>query len=309
MRFPARTTRPVGKLVARVVVIGEAMLELVRKGENWQLGYGGDTLNSAIHLARAGHDVAYLTAVGSDPLSSDLKSRWAAEGLDISLVLDHPTRSTGLYAITNDVAGERSFTYWRETSAAREMFELDAMAAAKARTKCAELLGFSLISLAILPDAGRRHLLNLASLVRANGGKVAFDGNYRPRLWTSRDEAVHWRDLAIGVADCGLPTFEDETALSSEADAASVAAHWQELGCAETVVKLGAAGCRLPDGLVVAPEEVLAPVDTSGAGDAFNAGYLGARLDGSDPVAAARAGHALAGWTILRHGAIPPAEA
>ena len=309
MRFPARTTRPVGKLVARVVVIGEAMLELVRKGENWQLGYGGDTLNTAIHLARTGHDVAYLTAVGSDPLSSDLKSRWAAEGLDISLVLDHPTRSTGLYAITNDVAGERSFTYWRETSAAREMFELDAMAAAKARTKCAELLGFSLISLAILPDAGRRHLLNLASLVRANGGKVAFDGNYRPRLWASREEAVHWRDLAIGVADYGLPTFEDETALSSEADAASVAAHWQELGCAETVVKLGAAGCRLPDGLVVAPEEVLAPVDTSGAGDAFNAGYLGARLDGSDPVAAARAGHALAGWTILRHGAIPPAEA
>ncbi len=172
MRFPARTTRSVGKLVARVVVIGEAMLELVRKGENWQLGYGGDTLNTAIHLARAGHDVAYLTALGSDPLSSDLKYRWAAEGLDISLVLDHPTRSTGLYAITNDVAGERSFTYWRETSAAREMFELDAMAAAKARTKCAELLGFSLISLAILPDAGRRHLLNLASLVRANGGKV-----------------------------------------------------------------------------------------------------------------------------------------
>jgi hypothetical protein len=42
------------------------MLELARKGGDWRLAYGGDTLNTAIHLARAGHDVAYLTAIGSD---------------------------------------------------------------------------------------------------------------------------------------------------------------------------------------------------------------------------------------------------
>jgi 2-dehydro-3-deoxygluconokinase len=107
--------------LARIVVIGEGMLELSRKGEGWQLGYGGDTLNTAIHLARAGHDVAYLTALGIDPMSANLKARWAAEGLDTSLVLDHPSRSTGLYAISTDAAGERSFAYWRDSSAARQM--------------------------------------------------------------------------------------------------------------------------------------------------------------------------------------------
>ncbi len=284
------------------------MLELSRGGPGWQLGYGGDTLNTAIHMARAGHAVAYLTALGSDPLSTDLKTRWAAEGLDTSLVLDHLTRSTGLYAISTDAAGERSFAYWRDTSAAREMFVLPGSAAALERAGHADLIAFSLITLAILPPAGREVLLALARTVRSRGGQVAFDGNYRPRLWADAAEAAQARDAAIALASIGLPTLEDEAALSGQDSADAVAAHWQGLGCAETVVKLGAQGCRLPDGSVIAPEAVLAPVDTSGAGDAFNAGYLAARLDGADPARAARAGHTLAGWTIMRPGAIPARE-
>lgn len=281
------------------------MLELSRKGGDWQLGYGGDTLNTAIHLARAGKDVAYFTAIGSDPLSQDLKRQWAHEGLDTALVLEHPTRNTGLYAISTDPQGERSFTYWRETSAAREIFALPSTAAALAQFVAADLLAFSLITLAILPPTARAELLDLARNVRGRGGQVAFDGNYRARLWQSPAEARAARDAAIACATIGLPTLEDEVALGAEADPAAIAAHWQGLGCAETVVKLGAEGCRLPDGQIVAPAEVLTPIDTSGAGDAFNGGYLAARMRGSDLPSAARAGHAFAAWTIMRPGAIP----
>lgn len=291
--------------MARIVVIGEGMLELVRTGENWQLGYGGDTLNTAIHLARAGHDVAYLTALGSDPLSADLKAQWATDGLDTSLVLDHPTSSTGLYAISTDGAGERSFAYWRDTSAARQMFALPGMTKALAAAEQADLLCYSLISLAILPPVDRERVFALARIIRGRCGKVAFDGNYRPRLWTSADEARRVRDAAIGVADIGLPTLEDEILLSGAADAEAVARHWIGLGCDETVVKLGPDGCRLPDGTILPPPEVLSPVDTSGAGDAFNGGYLAARMNGASMDDAARAGHALAGWCVLRGGAIP----
>lgn len=288
----------------RAVFVGEAMLELSQGGDGWRLGHGGDTLNTAIHMARKGHSVAYLTAIGSDPLSHGLRPAWAAEGLDTGLVLVDPARSTGLYAISTDAAGERSFSYWRDASAARTMFALPDMAAALDTAAGADLLAFSLISLAILPDEGREALLALAGRVRGNGGRVAFDGNYRPRLWSSAEVAAQWRDRAVALADIGLPTLEDEALLGTEG-ADAVAAHWQGLGCAETVVKLGAAGCRLPDGTLVPPPAVLAPVDTSGAGDAFNAGYLGARLDGASPADAALAGHALAGWTIMRPGAIP----
>ena len=138
---------------------------------------------------------------------------------------------------------------------------------------------------------------------------MVFDGNYRPRLWADPAEARDWRDRAIAVADIGLPTLEDETALSGAADAAAVQRHWQQLGCGETVVKQGADGCLLPDGTLLAPPARLDPVDTSGAGDAFNGSYLAARLDGADITAAARAGHELAGWVVLRRGAIPARDA
>jgi 2-dehydro-3-deoxygluconokinase len=246
--------------------------------------------------------------LGADPFSAEMKRGWDAEGLDVSLVLAHPTRHTGLYAISTDEAGERSFSYWREASAAQEMFALPETAAALEAAAGAELLYFSLISLAILPPAARSRLLTLAAEIRAHGGIVAFDGNYRPRLWNKPGEAQAARDAAVAVADIGLPTLDDEQALLGHATAESVAGHWADLGCEQTVVKLGEQGCRLPDGRIIAPDRVLRPVDTSGAGDAFNAGYLSARLNGASIEAAARAGHALAAWTITRPGAIPPRD-
>lgn len=294
--------------MARIVCIGEGMLELSRDGTRWKLGHGGDTLNTAIHLARVGHDVAYLTALGSDPFSEDLRAQWRAEGLDTSLILADPARHPGLYAISTDAAGERSFTYWRGDSAARGMFGLPGMDIALASAGQADLLVFSLISLAVLPREGRAQVYALARAVRARGGKVAFDGNYRPRLWRSAAEARAARDAAIACADFGLPTLDDEAmllAIPGLLDEDAVAAHWQALGCAETVVKLGARGCRLPNGRIAAPHKRLSPIDASGAGDAFNAGYLTARLAGRAIADAAPAGHQIAGWVVMRQGAIP----
>lgn len=290
------------------VFVGEGMLELSRDGDAWQLGHGGDTLNTAIHLARAGIHTSYLSAVGNDPFSLDLRRRWVAEGLDDTLLLIHPTRGPGLYAISTDSQGERSFTYWRGESAARELFNCPGIEAALARASQARLLGFSLITLAILPVQDRQALLRLAHQVKSRGGLVAFDGNYRPRLWPSAAEACAWRDAALGVATIGFPTLDDERQLGSPDSADAVATQWKALGCIETVVKLGARGCRLPDGRLIAPVQRLKPVDTSGAGDAFNGGYLSARLSGALPVEAAHAGNALAGWCIMRRGALPPRD-
>jgi 2-dehydro-3-deoxygluconokinase len=282
------------------------MLELSQAGTGWRMGYGGDTLNTAIHLAREGVNAAYLTALGTDPFSADLKAQWLAEGLDTSLVLAQPACNPGLYAITCDEAGERSFTYWRGESAARRLFECDGIGSALESAAEADILGFSLITMAILPEAGRLALLDLARRVAKRGGMVVFDGNYRPRLWPDQAEAQRCRDAAVAVATIGLPTLEDESALSGETSAAQVASHWTGLGCGEVVIKLGAEGAFLPDGSVISPPEVLKPVDTSGAGDAFNGGFLTARASGASIVNAVMAGHRLAGWCVMNHGAIPP---
>lgn len=289
----------------RAVLVGEAMLELTQDGSLWRLAYGGDTLNTAIHMARAGIATAYLTALGSDPFSRQMLRSWQAEGLDTSLALVAPEHHPGLYAISIDSRGERSFTYWRENSAARRLFSCPDIEKALAAAEQADLLVYSLISLAVLSPADRERLHELAARIRRRGGRVAFDGNFRPRLWSSVEEARAARDKAIACADIGLPTLEDELAIGDARDAPSVLAHWTALGCRETVIKLGARGCMLPDGQTLAPPELLQPVDTSGAGDAFNGGYLAGRLQGAGVRDAAIAGNRLAGWCVMRRGAIP----
>lgn len=294
--------------MSRIVCVGEGMLELRQKDGEWRLGTGGDVLNTAIHLARFGHDVAFLSALGDDPFSADLRGRWDAEGLDTSLVLSHPQRHCGLYAISTDEHGERSFTYWREASAAREMFALPESREALRTAAGAELLYFSLITLAILPPEGRNRLFGLAAEVRGNGGIVAFDNNYRARLWNSPTEAAAARDTAITRATIGLPTLADESELSSSNDADDIARRWRAGGCPEVAVKLGDCGCQLPSGEVQPPPESVRVVDSSGAGDAFNAGYLAERLRDAEPATAALHGQHLAAWTLARRGAIPPRD-
>ena len=292
--------------MARIVVVGEGMLELSRGdgGRDWRLGYGGDTLNMAIHLARLGCDVGYLTALGDDPFSHDLRRDWTAEGIDPALILTDAARRPGLYAITNDPDGERHFTYWRGESAARRLFALPGTDAALAVAARADLLVFSMISLAILPPEGRAALFDLAARVRAGGGRVAFDTNYRPALWPDPATARMVHGAAMACTDIGLPTIEDEAALTGAGDGAAVLDRWHTAGVGEVVVKQGADGCAI-DGAIVPPALRLVPLDTSGAGDAFNAGYLQARLTGSPPGAAAQAGHRLAAWVVMNRGALP----
>lgn len=294
----------------RICVIGEGMIELSGAEGSWQISFGGDTLNTAIHLARFGRHVQYFTALGDDRFSADMKAAWTKQGVDVSLVLTAPDRSPGLYAIATDEKGERTFTYWRGESAARRMFDLAGAARASECAAGADLIVFSLISLAILPPASRVALLDLCRAARARGTRIAFDGNYRPRLWSDANKAREWRDKAIALCDIGLPTLSDEMLLQGEPgiSAAEVARLWGAPQC-EIVVKLGAEGCLLPDGALSPPPPLSTVVDTSGAGDAFNAGYLHARLNGAAPSEAAARGHRLAGWVIARRGAIPARDA
>ena len=292
--------------IKRVVCVGEAMVELSPRQGRWDVHYGGDTLNAALHLTRLGHNVSYLTALGGDPFAGHMRQAWGREGLDVSQVLTIPEKTTGLYAIDTDERGERHFSYWRSDSAARSLFLAPGIDQAVDKAHEADLLFFSLITLAILPDEGRELVLRMARNVRTHRGKVAFDSNYRPRLWENAEAARTWRDRAIAVAGIGLPSLDDETRLGSGADAAeTVRDHWVTWGCREVVVKMGGVGVMLPDGTAVNPENQLHALDTSGAGDAFDAGYLAARLRGLPPDRAAAHGQQLAGWTVMRQGAIP----
>jgi 2-dehydro-3-deoxygluconokinase len=274
------------------------------------MGFAGDTANVAVYCARGGVSAAYLSAVGDDPHSAQMRAFLGAEGVDCSLVLTHPTRVPGLYAIHTDAQGERSFTYWREQSAAREFFALPGAADALDKAAGARMLYLSGITLSLFSEAGRAKVADLAAKVRQRGGEVVFDGNYRPRGWP--DAAAARAAFAQIAPHCSvvLPTFEDEAALFGDSDPLDTIARWHSSGARLVVVKLGRAGAllsRTGDAVRSIPcPEPKAARDTTGAGDSFNAAFLTTLLGGAEPEAAVLAGHRLAGEVVMHSGAIIP---
>jgi len=298
----------------RVVSFGECMLEL--QGQAFgtlRQTYGGDTLNTAVYLARCGRAhglvVDYATALGDDPLSSGLLQRWQAEGLATALVRRLPGRLPGLYMIDVDAQGERHFSYWRDQAAARAYFDAPAGSTPlEQQADSVDALYFSGISLAILPAAGQLRLLAAAARVRQRGGLVAFDNNYRPRLWADVQAARSAFAAATATATLALMTLDDEQALWGQPDAALQLQHTLALAPPELVVKRGARPTlvREADGVVheVPTERVVQVVDTTAAGDSFAGAYLAARLSGAPAAQAAAAGNRLAARVVQHRGAV-----
>jgi 2-dehydro-3-deoxygluconokinase len=299
---------------SRIICIGEVMIELARGGDGrFGIACGGDTFNTAVYLARAGLIVSYATALGDDRYSDGIVALAAAEGLETDLILRVPGRMPGLYLIETNPAGERTFHYWRDNAPARELFELPDWGRIAERVLTARLIYFSGITLSLYSNVGLGRFLAVLEMARQHGVRVAFDGNFRPRGW--RGDVARARTVfmeALKRVDVALPTFDDEALLWGDPSPEATVERLQAFGITEIAVKNGpnsalvAAGGRQE---FIAVPDVVVPVDTTAAGDSFNAGYMAARLSGENPGSAALAGHRLAAQKIQHRGAIMPRDA
>lgn len=297
-----------------VVSIGECMVELARGPDGrYGLAFGGDTFNTTVYLARAGVAVAYATRLGDDPYSSGILDLAAAEGVETGLIGRAACRMPGLYLIETDGKGERTFWYWRDRAPARELFEAPDADRIAAALGAARLVYFSGVTLSLYSERGLDAFASALAAARASGTAIAMDSNYRPRGWSGdRSRARATFERFWSLATIALPTFDDEQALWDDPTPAATISRLQGLGVGEIVVKNGAEGA-----LVTAADRTwdvpcpsrVEPVDTTAAGDSFNAAYLARRLAGSSPPEAAVAGHRLAGVVIGHRGAIVPASA
>lgn len=303
----------------KIAVIGECMIELSEKGEHIKRGFGGDTLNTAVYLARQSDSrqlrVDYVTALGTDSFSDQMLAAWQQEQVQTQLIQRLADKMPGLYFIETDAHGERTFWYWRSNAAAR--FWLDTP---QAEAICQQLaqydyLYLSGISLAILPAASRETLMTLLARCRRNGGKVIFDNNYRPRLWADRASAQQAYQAMLQHTDMAFLTLDDEEMLWGAQSADAAIARTRAAGVAEIVIKRGAAPCLVACHDAPLQEIAAVPlvstqiVDTTAAGDSFSAGYLAVRLAGGEAAQAAANGHRLASTVIQHRGAIIPREA
>lgn len=293
-----------------ISLFGECMIELREEADGrLSRSYGGDVLNTAVYLSRLLGDtgtVRFVTVMGDDPFSDDMIASWVSEGICCDAVGRKPGALPGLYLVQTDAAGERAFHYWRSAAPARDLFEPE-WQAIHDRIFDSSWIYLSGITLAISSEAGRERLVSGLAKAKERGAIISFDGNYRPALWEDADTARSWHQRLWSLTDIALPGAEDEMGLFLDADAAATAHRLGEYGIPEIAIKQGTGPVILSDGktLTSVPVPVVKrAIDTTAAGDSFNAGYLAARLVGYPPLDAVERGMALAACVVQHRGAI-----
>lgn len=302
--------------IRRIAVIGECMVELTHVNNALQSGFGGDTLNTAVYLARLTKEydmtICYATGLGQDPFSRAMLAGWQSEGINSDLVSLSANKLPGIYVIETAENGERNFYYWRNDSAVRYWLD-DQELASLLKVFCQyQLIYLSGISLAILTPQGRERLITLLSLCHQKGVKIAFDNNYRPALWQHAQDAQADYQRVLSLTDIAFLTFDDEQLLWGDVDEQQTIQRTQGFGVREIVIKRGAQACYLinDDNREQIPSVFVKNiVDTTAAGDSFSAAYLAKRILGGTTQQAAQAGHTLAGRVIQHSGAIIPRHA
>lgn len=289
--------------------IGECMVELSPASDgDLSMNFAGDSFNTAWYARRLlspSWKVSYLTAVGVDQLSNDLVEFIQDAGIETNNIARIDGRTVGLYMIQLN-EGERSFTYWRENSAAKKLAsDPDTLNEAMSS---ASVIIFSGISIAILSNADRQNLYKALAIDRSNGSLIVFDPNLRPLLWPDTKTMCEEVTKAASLADILLPSFDDEAQYFGDQSPHVTLDRYANLGAKLVVVKNGSnkilAGSSQRELIEYMPTPVDQPVDTTAAGDAFNAGFLSAYLGGEKIVNALAAGSDLSAKVICHRGAL-----
>ena len=291
-----------------LLCMGEPMLEFNQlppqpDGTRHYLeGHGGDTSNAAIAAARQGARVGYITALGQDMPGDSFMELWAREGVDASTVMRTDRWQTGVYFVTHDAQGHH-FLHYRTNSAAAMYTRADLPDQAIAAARMFYVSGIS----QGISNSAADAVFAAIDIARRNGRKVAYDTNYRPRLWPpARAAAV--MHAAMAQADYALPGIDDVQTLTGLTDPQAMLDFYLRLGPKVVVLKMGEQGAWLatPQQRMHIPPRTVKVVDATGAGDAFCGSFLARILAGDTPEQAARYANLAAALKCTGYGAVAP---
>ncbi len=296
--------------MSKVAVIGECMIEYQDNQDGYKQSFGGDTFNCSVYLKRTckkAH-VEYITVLGEDTLSKKMMNFIHKENIQTTYVDKISDRNPGLYIIDFDNK-KRSISYWRDSSAARELFLTRSLQRISTELLDFDLIYFSAITLAIMSEEGRNNFFRMIKKARTMGVKIAFDPKFRPSLYSSNDQARKIYDQTIHYCDIFLPSIADEKELWAETDTYSVIEKAKKAGCSEIIIKCG------KEDIVYYHENFTKTIKTKGinhivdktsAGDSFNGAYLASRLKGKTIEKSIKKAKKLASEVIMYKGAIMP---
>lgn len=292
--------------------IGECMLELSSIQDNlWQQNFAGDVFNTLWYAkALASDDISinFFTAIGDDHSSNEMISFIESSGVSCSDIPRIKNGVPGLYRIHLDGA-ERSFSYWRDTSAAKQFMKEPELLWAKVAE--ADIVYLSGITMAILPDDDAEALIaGLRAALKPNA-IVAFDPNIRPRLWGSEERMRDVITRTAAISDLVLPSFEDEQATFNDKTPMQTAQRYQSLGVKQIVVKNAENETLFVEGdrsEYFPVKEIEGITDTTAAGDSFNGAYFAEYMSSGDIAKSITLAQKCAGTVICKKGALIPFE-
>lgn len=298
----------------KIFLFGECMVELLNVSPNNQLpqtlkqSFAGDVFNTAVYLKRVFSEmqVNLITAVGTDELSSNMVEYFSQQNIATDFVYRSNDKIAGLYSIKTDSEGERTFTYWRENSAARDVMKfIDASETEKMLH--GDMFFFSGISLAVITPEDRPKFWQMVEQLKAAGLNIVFDPNYRARMWESVEEAQQQFNKAFTLSNIALPGIDDFKQLYNLTTAEEVIEFCKPYAFDELVIKNGEKGVvsvknSTIQNIEITPVEQV--VDTTSAGDSFNGVFLGARASGINTMDAIKLASASAAVVIQHKGAI-----
>jgi 2-dehydro-3-deoxygluconokinase len=286
------------KALGPVVTLGEVMMvfngaaqEALGVGSQVGATFAGAEANVAIGLARLGHAVKYLTLVGADSFGKAILLRMAAEGVDVSGCRGSARGPTGVMFKERRDPECPKVLYYRRASAFAALVEWTIEPAWRE----AGVIFLTGITPA-LSDTCRRLMWDVVREAREREIPVWLDPNLRAMLWGGEAFATAIGEL-LPYVDTVLPNEEDARWLTGETAPRAVAGRLMERGVRRVVFKAGERGAFVfsAEGETHCPRfEVPRVMDPVGAGDAFDAGFLSADLDGLAAGACLRRGHAVA---------------
>lgn len=292
--------------------IGECMLELSSMHDNlWQQNFAGDVFNTlwyAKALAPKDISINFYTAIGDDQSSEEMISFIQSSGVSCTNIPRIKNGVPGLYRIHLDGA-ERSFSYWRDTSAAKQFMKQPELLWAQVAE--ADIVYLSGITMAILPDEDAEVLITgLRSALKPNA-IIAFDPNIRPRLWASKERMKDIITRTAAISDLVLPSFEDEQVTFDDKTPMETAQRYRALGVKQIVVKNAENETLFVEGdkaEYFPVKKIEGITDTTAAGDSFNGAYFAEYMSSGDIAKSITLAQKCAAIVICKKGALIPFE-
>lgn len=248
--------------------------------ESFQTSIAGAEYNVAVGLARLGHQPAYCTALGFDPMGEKILRGMRANGISTDLVTQVEGEQTGLMLKGYTAHGDPEIAYYRKGSAASKIstHQIDKL----------DLFGAEWLHVTgVFPAVSGSALAavkRLVSRAQALDLTISFDPNLRPQLWESEKVMVSTLNSLASCANTVLPGLAEGKILTGQDTPEGIAAFYHEKGVQNVIVKLGTQGAYFSkkdgDSGIVPVFPVERVVDTVGAGDGFAAGVISALAEG-----------------------------